>query len=600
MTQFTNVFGNATVSPAETKFSSFTLTANTVFFWPYNTSDTQYVVAGIMEFTLANPYSITLPDATEVTPGESTLVRNIGSATLTVLSTGGATLGTVAAGQAKLFYLTSNATADGTWSVIQFGTGTSTADAATLAGYGLTAIGATLNVNTPVTSSAVAYIVTGADRGKTLVFTGGFVNCTLPTVASVGNGFTLQIKNNGTGTITFVPQGTDTIDQTTLAAGESLILICSGSAWYSVGYGRAATFAFTKLNKNLNGFTGGSVTSLSMTDIANKIINFYGSPSGDVTVLLPAVASVYYMSSDVVRYNVIVKTSTGVSVTLGPGASTVVVCDGVDCVVAVSSVYTDTISLNAGTFTDLAISFQASPNTGIYLPSVGNIAMVAGGIERFHIFGGSGQYGVTIRDAVDIGYDSLTGLASGTGGLRVAGGAVTFSYNGLYNDANFLLGTVENSLIFEYTKNAKIGTNSYWYYTVGGAASFVHALSSSTPMLMTENGQVQFSRGIADQAFTIDSAPISGATLTATQVQSFMCVVPLAPLAALSIVFPARPNNGHEFGIAFRDTITALTLVPGTSAFGSDIITDTLTTATSTTRARWKYYSANMTWYRMY
>jgi hypothetical protein len=468
MTQFNNVFGDATVPSATAKFSAYSLTANQTFDWLYNSADVVYGVTDIMEFSTTAGLSITFPPANQVSVGESALVRNVGSNTLTVLDAAGGTLGTVAAGVAKLFYVKDNTTVAGTWAVITFGTGTSAADATTLQGLGLLAIGATLNDNHPVVTTSAAYTITAANRANTLVFTGGSVNCTLPTLAVAGNGFNTLVKNNGSGTITFVPQGAELIDQLTLAPGESVLVIAGAASWVTVGYGRNTTFAFTRLNKDV---TAPGDASISSVEAQNKIINISGTPAADMNVIFPSVAGVYYVSSSLTVRTATLKTATGTGVALAPGDTTIVICDGVNFSIALSATYANNISLPSGTAAAPSLHFAASAGTGLYLPGGGLLGFSANGAEEMRLSGST----LTIAGTMELGRDPVTGSWA-TSDLTCSG-RVLASYLG---GAGVSLepGSTVNSVVYDPTKewlfsgkNFTMGSTGSAFYVDGPALS---------------------------------------------------------------------------------------------------------------------------------
>jgi hypothetical protein len=522
---FTEVFGSATVPSSESKLATFSLTADQTFFWAYNSSDSAYQVADIMEFSTTAGRSITMPPANQVSIGESTLIRNVGANTFTVLSAVGATLGTVAAGVAKLFYTSDNTTVAGVWSVLTFGTGTSAADATTLQGLGLLAIGATLNDSHPVVTTSAAYTITSANRANTLVFTGGSVNCTLPTLATAVNGFSALVKNNGSGTVTFVPQGAETIDQATLVPGESLMLVAGAAGWVTVGYGRTATFAFTRLNKSLTGFGPGTDANLSSTDIANKIINFSGSPVGDTNVIFPSVSSVYYLSSSLTTYAVYVKTASGSSVPVAHGDSVIVVCDGVNMFVALSSSYASNITLPSGTLGALSMKFSASTNTGWYLVAPGTLGQVVNGTERYRSDFSSGAYQHTMSGNLDLGRDPLTGIWT-QGSLNVGYGSITVGYNGS-TGIQLLPGLSSSEVYLDVTKDSTVHTKAFNLGSLGttldirypGAAFACLAMDNTGSFAVGKDLLLNGSGGTSSLGFTTGSGgTVTQATSKATAV----------------------------------------------------------------------------------
>lgn len=87
-------------------------------------------------------------------------------------------------------------------------------------------------------AKTTTYAVVAADKGKLIDATTGTWTLSLLAAATAGDGFTVSVRNSGTGVITVDPNLTETIDGgSTLAisAGESLLLYCNGTAWVSVG-----------------------------------------------------------------------------------------------------------------------------------------------------------------------------------------------------------------------------------------------------------------------------------------------------------------------------------------------------------------------------
>ena len=114
-------------------------------------------------------------------------------------------------------------------SVAQGGTGGNTQAAS------LTALGAALNA---VDAKTAAYTVIAADRGKLIDATTGTWTLTLTAAATLGAGFVVGVRNSGTGVITIDPNASEQIDGATtiaLAAGESCVCVCTGTAWKTVG-----------------------------------------------------------------------------------------------------------------------------------------------------------------------------------------------------------------------------------------------------------------------------------------------------------------------------------------------------------------------------
>ena len=233
---YTNPFTGQTVSPSPVGYESLSISADTTLQWPINGNDQTQVVANIIEVTATvASLSLIMPPATQVSVGQTALIRNIGANTFTVKDYAGGTIVSIASGIAQYIYTTSNTTSAGTWSTVTFGAGTSAANAATLAGYGLTALGTTLNQSYEVTSYFGNATLTDAVRAQLNVWSSGVGTLTLPASGTVGENWFCMIRNNGTGILTITPQGTDTIDGNAnqqLQLTESLVIVCNGTGKY--------------------------------------------------------------------------------------------------------------------------------------------------------------------------------------------------------------------------------------------------------------------------------------------------------------------------------------------------------------------------------
>ena len=172
MTTYTSVFGNETIPPSGFAYRAVALTADVTLGWPENITGVD-TVAPIMNVTATGgTWTITLPAANEVSVGRDFIVRNVGATSFYVKDNAGGAVATVAAGEAKYVYLTNNSTVAGTWSVFTYGTGTSGADSAALAGYGLASISSTLNGSIDTTAVAVTRTIASTDRAQLLAYTG--------------------------------------------------------------------------------------------------------------------------------------------------------------------------------------------------------------------------------------------------------------------------------------------------------------------------------------------------------------------------------------------------------------------------------------------
>ena len=386
---FTSPFTGDVIQPTDVSYASYNLTANLQLQWPSNTNGLQNPAARIMDVYQNASWTMSMPDATQVSVGQDALIRNTSAASVNVLNFAGSVICTVTAGQSQYIYLTANSTAGGNWGVIAFGSTTSTANAAQLAGLGLTAITTTLNQSHPVTSVATGYTYTASDRAQTRLWTGGAGTGILPLAATLANNWFTIFKNNGTGTYTFSTTGGQLIDglsTKTFNPSESAFIICDGTAYYTIGYGQSNTFFFTAL---VYPVTGGSYY-LTTYEIQSIIQEYVGTLVSNVTVYYPPVVNLYVISNQTTDNGFSLTVSTGISgsavAIIPPGQQATLVCDGTNFFNA-NTVQAGATSLNLinGTVTTPAINFAAETNTGIWRSGYGQFDISILGTNRFNL-----------------------------------------------------------------------------------------------------------------------------------------------------------------------------------------------------------------------
>ena len=383
-TGYTDTFGGSPVQPSNVAYAAVALSASINAYWPAFVTGSQQVLARIMDVTpSAGSLTITMPDARQAAAGQDVTFTNLGAYTYTVLDNSGATIASVAPGQQKYLYLTSNSTAAGTWRTVLFGVGASSPDASSLAGYGVKAIGATLNQSMPVVSIAANQSVDATFRAKQYVNTGGAVNFTLTLATTVGNDFFFAVRNQGSGVVTISPTGGDTIDGVSsiqLQLNESCIILAGTGTWYTLGRGRNTQFNFTQLVKSI---TGGTVT-LTLAEASNIVQNYTGTLTSNATVVLPAVVQVYYISNTTSgAYTVTFQSPTpGSTFVLPQNQAAVVFCDGTNVTNTTTTISGATsLLLNGGSAGSPPLAF-ISANNGLFAPSSAAVAVSAAGVEQ--------------------------------------------------------------------------------------------------------------------------------------------------------------------------------------------------------------------------
>lgn len=388
---YNSPFTGNVIQPTDVSYRAVTLSADTQLQWPINGNATDDYAARIMNVTATTTgLSLWMPPANQASVGQDALIRNVGSNSFTVKDYAGTnTIITIAGGEAKYIYITANPTTAGTWSNIAFGTGTSSADAATLAGYGLLASGLTLNQSSPVTSFSTSYTSVTADRAQLFLWTGGAGTFTLPDAATVGNNWFVQVRNGGTGLLTVACQGSDTFNGSNsvgLQQSDSCLIACSGTAFYSVGLGKNTQFNFSQLVKTVSSGTY-TLTSSEASNTIQKYISS-GNLAGNVTIIVPPTIQIYYIQNSTTTssgYSLTISTGVmgGATATISSNQQSTLICDGTNLVNANTIVAGQSaVSLLDGTVGAPSLYFGSESNTGVYRAGAGQFDIAILGVLR--------------------------------------------------------------------------------------------------------------------------------------------------------------------------------------------------------------------------
>lgn len=385
MTTYTNPFTAQTISPSQVGYESLTISSDTQLAWPINGNNTD-VVANIIEVSATTTgLRLIMPPAPQVSVGQTTLIRNIGSHAFTVVDQGLNTIVSIPSGVAEYIYVTDNTTVNGQWQTVTFGAGTSAANAAALAGYGMTAMGTTLNSATQVTTFSSNYTLLFGDLASLYVWTGGAGTVTLPVASSVGAGWYVVIKNDGTGILNVVPQGLNTIDgqsSTQLQVMESFVVVSNGINFFSYAYGQSAEFFFTQLVKNV---TGGTVT-LSAPESANIIQEYTGTLTSNCVVILPPTVQIYSLKNATTgSFSLTFKTASvgAQTITLPQNQTIIAICDGTNVYNSQTSTssFINSLTLGNGSASSPSLSFTGDSATGIYLAASQQLGFAVAGVN---------------------------------------------------------------------------------------------------------------------------------------------------------------------------------------------------------------------------
>lgn len=388
---YNSPFTGNVVQPTDVSYRAITLSADLQLEWPINGNATDDYSARIMQVTATSAgLELRMPPANQTSVGNDALIRNVGAQSFEVKDYDGLGLiATVAPGEAAYIYITSNPDEQGTWGLIDFGVGSSSVDAATLQGYGILAIGTTLNQSHPVNTFSNNSTADATYRAQTWVWTGGAGTLTLPSAVVLGNNWFIMIKNGGSGQLTVATDGVDLLDgSTTLTVqpDESCFIVCSGTAFYTVGLGRSTQFVFTQLSKVV---TSGTYT-LTASEAGNVVQTYTGVLTGNVTIVVPPTVQVYYVSNQTTAGGFTLTFTTnvggGADYTLPVNEQSILICDTVNVLNANSSITSVTsLGIGNGTAANPALYFNSETNTGIFRQSAGKWNVSILGTDRLEV-----------------------------------------------------------------------------------------------------------------------------------------------------------------------------------------------------------------------
>lgn len=367
---YTTVFGGTTIYPSDVSYLALALSASTTLEWPLENAGGN-PAARIIDVTATGAYSIDLPDATLTGAGQTILFNNLSgsSSSFTVRDYTGATLATVAVGEQWQVYLAATTTTAGTWRVFRYGASTATVQASALAGYGITVTSNTLSQSVPVTVfTSTPRTVLDTERATAFVWDGsGAGTLNLPSAASVGNNFFVNVRNEGGGDLSVDPSGSETINTETTVAlrpGDSATLITDGVEWFTIGLGQEAVFAFDYTSIDLT--AASSPYTLSGAELNRIAYKFIGTLTANMEIVVPPTIQQYWVDNQTTgSYTLTVKTASGSGATVTQGGRGIYYCDG-------SSV------VNASTAGISVPLLPAEGGTGQTVYAVGDILYASG------------------------------------------------------------------------------------------------------------------------------------------------------------------------------------------------------------------------------
>ena len=398
---YTSPFTGTVVTPTDVSYYALSFSTPTNLYWPsvVNQATGEIPAARIIDCVSgssnANASIIYLPEADQGTVGADILFRNLGSNSVTIKDYVGANSVTLSSGNARYFYLTDNTSAGGIWGNVAFGVGTSFADAATLAGAGLTTVNgqlATTQNTVDVTSSPN---ITNASRAATFVWNSGAGNFNLPNTSSLSTGWYIGFRNNGTGSLSITPVYPNTINGTasiTTNPGDSGFIFYDPVAggFVTVGWVAPSAVTFNSATYDVDTISGNTLSLTSYAPIIQTYIAQTGTRTQTLAVTLPAITQIYILvnNTNQTGYNITFKNqgSSQPPLILSAGNIFTVLSDGTN-LYTLTAASTGLFYAANGSASLPAFSFTNDTTTGMYLVGTGVLGLTANGTEIINMDG---------------------------------------------------------------------------------------------------------------------------------------------------------------------------------------------------------------------
>lgn len=388
-TTYTSPFTGTVVQPTDVSYYALNFSQNVELYWPAVVNPTQIPAARIIDCTPSTfGLSVALPQGNQGSVGTDILFRNLGSNSFTVTNFSGNSSVTISPGISVYFYLSDNSTIAGTWQNVTFGAGTSSADAATLQGAGLTTIAGKLAVTSNVSRVSTAPVISDASRATSFVWEGGSSTFNLPNPIGLTTGWWIAFRNNGTGALTIQPPGISLINNETnitVNPGDSgYILYEQGTGnFFTIGYTIPSNVTFTSATYDVDSIAGSTLNLVSYAPIIQTFVALSGTRTSTLNVVLPAITQMYVLVNRVPvgTYSTItfqISGSGGPSFSLAGNQVATVISDG-NTIFSLTTSTVNTFYAINGSASSPPFSFTSDTNTGMYLVGANVLGLTANG-----------------------------------------------------------------------------------------------------------------------------------------------------------------------------------------------------------------------------
>jgi hypothetical protein len=392
MTTYVSPFTGDVVQPTDVSYYALAFSANVTLSWPDQTipGGTTVAAARIMDCTPSTSgLIVSLPAGDQASVGTDILFRNLGASSFTVRDSVGGQSIVIGAGQAFYTYLTNNSTPAGTYANFQFGTGTSTADAATLVGAGLANLAGKLTTSNEIIKTSNNITFSAADRALTYVWQGGLGTASLPTSASITTGWYVMFRNSGSGAVTLSPPAGRTINGSSsiiLFPSDSAIIVCDflTGNYFTIGLTKQTAIAYTAATYDVDSIPTNTLDLSSFAPTIQTYVAPTGTRTQTLTVELPAITQIYIINNDTgySTYDIefIVSGSAGTPAVVPNGVTSILLTDGSETYILTQTT-TNVFAAADGSVSAPSFTFLNDTGTGLYLNATDNMRIASNGVD---------------------------------------------------------------------------------------------------------------------------------------------------------------------------------------------------------------------------
>lgn len=393
MSTFTSPFTGTVVQPTDVSYYALNFSTDTQLYWSAVVNPTQVPAARIIDCTTSTTgLQVFLPQGNQGSVGTDILFRNMGSVAFSIVDFSGDLSVTLDPGVSRYFYLSDNSTIDGVWQNITFGAGTSTADAATLQGAGLTTLVGKLAVTSNVVSISSVPTLNDNSRAVSYVWTSGAGNFALPVAATISDGWWIGFRNGGTGTLTFTPTSPSTINgQSSLSINPNnsgfIYFQKSTGNYFTLGFAAEVNTTLTSATYDVDSVVGSSLSLVSNAPNIQNYVALSGTRTSNLTITLPNITQMYALinSTTSSAYSLtFVISGTSATISLPAGQVAVVVASG-NALYIISQTTTNIFYGPNGSASVPTFSFTNDSTSGMYLVGSHILGLSANAVNMLNL-----------------------------------------------------------------------------------------------------------------------------------------------------------------------------------------------------------------------